>query len=113
MALTTDEVNELEKLQARRDGATLVKNSGRGMRKGDARTNVFLIDYKFTEKGSFSLNLNKFRKHQKDAWHEAREGVIVAVFMEDNQPNRTVAMVDWDWLKECLEKAERYDDLCR
>ena len=34
-----------EKEEIKRDGAKAVKNSGRGMRKGDAMRNNFLIDY--------------------------------------------------------------------
>lgn len=101
--------NREEAKRAKRDGAKVVPNSGRGMfQKGDAKTSTLLIDYKFTEKGSFSINLDKFKKHEKDAWREQRHAAIVVVF----EAGRELAIMDWDRVKELEEKAWMYDDLC-
>lgn len=115
--------NNMEKLEARRDGATLVPNSGRGARKGDARLGNLLIDYKFTDKASYALNRDTFNKHDKDAFREQLEPVIVVVF--DNINRR--AIVDWNFLmylteeveelrssnEDLREEAWRYRELCK
>lgn len=101
--------NKVEQKMAKRDGATAVKNSGRGERKGDARSDHLLIDYKFTSKGSFSLNLEKFKKHEKDAWREQLQVAIVVVY--ENYGNKRIAMVDYDWLLEIMEDYGNYMDL--
>ena len=58
-----------EKEEIKKDGAKAVKNSGRGMRKGDAMKNAFLIDYKHCGK-SHTVSLVNWKKHAKDAWNE-------------------------------------------
>lgn len=56
-----------EKSEAKRDGAKLTPNSGRGRHnKGDARLSIFTIDYKEASK-SFNLNTNVWAKVQRDA----------------------------------------------
>lgn len=90
--------NRLEQLQAKRDGAILVPNSGRGqLRKGDARMGDFLIDYKFTEKGSYSVNYKNMRKFAHQAWREGLEPVVVTVFVDNN--GETYATLSWEILK--------------
>jgi hypothetical protein len=97
--------NAAERRQARKDGVSVVKNSGRHMNKGDAKNDELLIDYKFTEGKSYSLNLEKFTKHEKDAIRIGRIGVVVAVFTTHR--DRSIAMIDWDILQEILkEKSE-------
>jgi hypothetical protein len=98
--------NRMEELQARKDGAELVKNSGRGERKGDARTQHLLIDYKFTEKGSFALNYKNFKDFKKQAFADGdREPVVVAIFTEGNEK---IAMVDWQWLQDLIAERDEY-----
>ena len=110
--------NRLEELRARRDGADLVKNSGRGMRKGDARRGSFLIDYKFTEKKSYALNIEAVNAFSKQAYSEGYTPVIVAVFEEHK--SRAIAMIDWDLLMEMHDRIKEleeyewmYKDLCQ
>lgn len=103
--------NRAEELQAKRDGAKLVANSGRGMRKGDARLGNLLIDYKFTLSKSYSLNLEQYEKFAKQAFIEGMTPVTVAVF--EGNKGRTIAMVDWDYLKELEEIKWMYEDLCK
>jgi hypothetical protein len=103
--------NRAEELRARKDGATLVKNSGRGMRKGDARIGSTLIDYKFTESKSFSINVEKFKEFEKQAYKEGYDPVIVAIF--EAHKGKAIAMVDWDELRELLEIKWQYEELCK
>lgn len=104
--MTRPDYNRKEELRARKDGAALVSNSGRGMRKGDAVYRGYKVDYKFTDAASFSLNVGKFKSHEKDSWREGFEGCFVVVF--DNHNEKAVAMIDWDNLKALLED---YEDL--
>lgn len=65
-----------EKSEAKRDGSILVKNSGRGMRKGDATKDNLVIDYK-EYASSFSLNLKVWRKICSDAMKHGLDAVPV------------------------------------
>lgn len=95
-----------EKNLAARDGAKLVKNSGRGHEKGDAKLDPFLIDYKETPK-SFTVNYAAWKKHSKDAWeNHHREPVIVVELDEE-----TLAVVNWYLLKQ-MRLAYNYVDNC-
>lgn len=104
--MTAIDYNREEELMARRDKADLVKNSGRGERKGDAKRNNLLIDYKFTEKASFAVNKDAFNKHAIDAFAEGKEPVIVVVF---DRVNRR-AIVDWQYLMEIEDELEELRD---
>lgn len=106
--MSSPNYNRMEELRARKDGATLVANSGRGMRKGDARFGEYLLDYKFTEKNSFSLNFNKQRDFDKQAWAERMESVTVVIFTE--KVDRAYAILDWDHLREMIVKLEHYEN---
>lgn len=56
-----------EELEAKRDGATLHRNSGRGViEKGDASLGPFCIDYKEYNQ-SFGVSRTVWAKCQKDA----------------------------------------------
>lgn len=101
-----EDYNKAEASKARKDGAQLVKNSGRGLNKGDAKTDHLLIDYKFTEKNSYSINIGAWRKHELDAFKSAdRQPVVVAVFTEHK--DKSLAIVDWQFLLELMENYER------
>lgn len=97
--------NRAEELQARKDGAELVKNSGRGMRKGDARLNgKYLLDYKFTDGKSYSINLDKFKDFEKQAWAERLNPIIVAIFR--SYGDKGLAILPWEDLKEIIRELE-------
>lgn len=100
--------NRKEQLMARKDKAELIKNSGRGMRKGDATFLNCKVDYKFTEAKSFSLNIDKFKNHEKDSYREGYEGCFVVVF--ENYNDKQVAIIDWDLLKDILRKQDITDE---
>ena len=99
MKKTTRDYNRMEKKQAKKDGAKLVKNSGRGHHKGDASIPGFLIDYKFNAK-SFTLNSENWEKHRSDSWKEDRKSPLIIVCFEDGSK---VAMIEWEELKFLIE----------
>jgi hypothetical protein len=88
--------NKMERNEAKRDNVKLVKNSGRGYMKGDARTERFLIDYKFNAT-SFALSLKNWTKLQKDAWKEGQRFPMICVKFANDQK---VGIVPWEILKE-------------
>lgn len=57
---------KLETAEAKRDGAISIKNSGRGMIKGDALLDPFTIDYKFSGT-SFAVTKSVWAKICSDA----------------------------------------------
>jgi len=84
--------NHREKRSARKDGAVIVSNSGRGFRKGDAKLDDWLIDYKHNE-FTFTLKSTAWAKHSKDAWNENQLKPLIKVIYGDG---RAVAIIDWD-----------------
>ena len=78
-----------EAQEARRDGAKLQKNSGRGpIQKGDATLGDFLIDYKESAK-SFTLSLGILAKLNKDAIGAGNKiGVLKVILGEDVHKQR-------------------------
>lgn len=93
-----------EKEEAKRDGAKLVKNSGRGFRKGDATMNQFVVDYKHNG-SSFTLTRAAWLKLRKDAWRQNyKYPCIGVVFGEDSDTK--VAIVDWDVFQDLIEGSE-------
>ena len=78
--------NKREKAEAKKMGAKLTKNSGRGMRKGDGTWRNFLVDWKFASK-SFTLN--------KDVWAK----VVTDTLMSDREKNPCLIIVLSDTFK--------------
>lgn len=94
--MSRPDYNKLERDEARKDGAKLVKNSGRGAEKGDAKIDGFLIDYKFNEK-VFSLKASDWKQLKKDAWNNGyRDPLIVVCFGDGSK----VAMINWDMFQD-------------
>jgi hypothetical protein len=78
-----------EELEAKRDGATLHRNSGRGtIEKGDARLGPFCIDYKeYTEQ--FGVSRLVWGKTTRDALHMRLQPALKLVLGgEDNKKVR-------------------------
>lgn len=95
-----------EKAEAKRDGARLVSNSGRGYHKGDALMEEFMIDYKHNAK-SFTLTRKAWKKLLKDAWGEDRRSPCVKVCYEDGTK---VAIIEWEWFIDYLRLRKEEDD---
>lgn len=94
--MMTNEYNRREAKEAKRDNFKLVKNSGRGHIKGDAKAEEFLVDYKFN-KSSFTLSVKSWIKLTKDAWKEGQRQPIICIVFDGD---RKVGIVPWDILKE-------------
>ena len=93
-----------EKEEIKRDGAKAVKNSGRGMRKGDAMKNNFLIDYKHCEK-SHTVSLVNWRKHAKDSWNENYKHPLLC-FVLGKDSERKLAVIEWSVFTELVEGSD-------
>ena len=93
-----------EKEEIKRDGAKAVKNSGRGMRKGDAMRNQFLIDYKHCEK-SHTVSVVNWRKLAKDAWNEHYKHPLLCLVLGDNSQHK-LAVIEWPVFLELMEGSD-------
>lgn len=103
MTESTPDYNRLEARQAKKDKAKVVKNSGRGMNKGDAILHdKYMLDYKFTEKASYSTNLAKFNALEKQAWRQRLHAITVSVHTDHG--GKAIAHIEWELLKEILEE---------
>ncbi len=76
--------NEMEVAEAKRIGATPHKNSGRGMKKGDASFPGVTIDFKFS-KSSFTINRDVWRKVCSDALTNDHNPAINVVLGEESK----------------------------
>lgn len=95
-----------EQDEARRDGATPVKNSGRGIFKCDAILGDFGIDYKHASK-SFTLNPSTWAKISTDAWKNGkRNPTLKIVFENGGTPLRL-----WIINQSCMEDYLRLIEL--
>jgi len=96
-----------EKSEAKRDGARLQKNSGRGKyQKADAKLGDMSIDYKEYAK-SFSLSRAVWAKACDDA---ATNGLdynpVIKVILGEGNSKVRLAVISWDYL-EYLKETER------
>jgi hypothetical protein len=68
-----------EKSEAKRDGAKLQRNSGRGiLEKGDAKIGPFTIDYKEYDE-SFGVSRKVWAKAKLDAWKNGNSPALKLV----------------------------------
>jgi len=95
-----------EKEEIKKDGAQGVKNSGRGMMKGDAKLGKFLVDYKHNEK-TFTLTRVAWRKMRKDAWNSQYKHPCISVVMGENSDVK-VAIIEWALFRELIKDSD-YD----
>ena len=107
-------MNEIR--EAKMDGATPIKNSGRGMMKGDAVLGRFLLDYKdYTN--SFSISLSNLHKHARDAWKSDRKvpAQVVTINPKAGSSDRAmkVAVIPWNVFQGLLETERKYEELCK
>lgn len=96
--------------EIKRDGARPVKNSGRGIRKGDAILGDFLIDYKdYTN--SFSVSRASWNKHAKDAWNDGHYTPVIVVTLNAKEVKSSkdmpikLGIIRWERLVQ-LQEAE-------
>lgn len=81
------------------DGAKAVKNSGRGLVKGDAKLAPFLLDYKEYEK-SISVSTAMWQKLSSDAWEQGHQEPCLALVFGDGT---RLAVIDWNLFMEMRE----------
>lgn len=96
-----------ELAECARDGAVPVKNSGRGLKKGDAILGDFVVDYKMTDK-SFTLSTKVWAKVQTDAWSNGNRipAVKVVFFADGEAPVVRLWVVDDGTLQDYLRLKE-------
>ena len=100
-----------ERGEAKRDGAKLQKNSGRGQyQKGDATWRSFVVDYKEYEK-SISITKEIWAKVCTDTFKVSREKfpVLKLILGRDNDKTR-LAVIEWALLEELIECWENKQD---
>jgi hypothetical protein len=93
-----------EKEEIKRDRAKAVKNSGRGLKKGDASLYKFLVDYKHNSK-TFTLTLDSWNKMRKDAWNSNYKYPCISVVLGENSETK-VAVIDWDVFVQLVEDSD-------
>jgi hypothetical protein len=93
-----------EKEEIKKDKAKPVKNSGRGVKKGDATLNKFLVDYKHNSK-TFTLSHKAWKKLVKDSWGDNYKYPCISVVMGKDSETK-VAIIDWDVFKELIKGSE-------
>ena len=89
-----------EKNESKRIGAKQHKNSGRGIKKGDATWNNFTIDFKEVSK-SFTLNQDVWAKAVTDAIKNNNDPAIIVVIGKDNKKVR-LAILEFSILEELI-----------
>lgn len=97
-------VKRTEKEEIKRDHAKPVKNSGRGVNKGDASLHKFLLDYKHNGK-SFTLNHKSWLKMRKDAWNANYKYPCISVVLGENSETK-VAIIEWEVFVELIKGSE-------
>jgi hypothetical protein len=98
-----------EKSESRRDGARLVKNSGRGQVKGDATWKDFVVDYKEYGK-SFSINQDAWAKICTDAMKNDRnKSPLLKLIIGTGQKKVRLAVIEFAVLEDMVERLEQLD----
>lgn len=93
-----------EKGEAKRDGAKLQKNSGRGkIQKGDARMGNFVVDYKEYSK-SISISEEIWAKICTDTFKVDRSAypLLKLILGEGNRKTR-LAVIEWELFEQMLK----------
>lgn len=88
--------------ESKRIGAKQHKNSGRGIKKGDATWNNFTIDFKETSK-SFTINSDVWSKVVTDAIKNNNDPAIVIVLGQGNKKIR-LALLEFSLLESFINK---------
>ena len=93
-----------EKSEGKRIGAKLIKNSGRGQKKGDATWQNFVVDFKEVGK-SFTLNKDVWAKAVTDALRSNADPAIVVVLGETQKTR--LAVIELSLLEQILEERDK------
>lgn len=93
-----------EAAEAKRDGARLQRNSGRGMlEKGDAQLGPFIVDYKEYDE-SFSVSRSVWGKCKMDAWRMKGEAALKLVLGSKSSSDKVrLWVIDDTMFHEMLE----------
>lgn len=92
-----------ERSEAKRDGAKLQKNSGRGkIQKGDATWKNFVVDYKEYE-SSISITPTIWAKICTDTFKVSRDKHPVLKLILGSKNKTRLAVVEWSLLEELIE----------
>lgn len=96
-----------EESEAKRDGARLQRNSGRGiLEKGDATLGIFCVDYKEYDK-TFGVSRSVWAKCKSDAWKMGKEPALRLVLGDKASSDKVRLWVIGDTIfKEMLEAWE-------
>jgi hypothetical protein len=90
-----------ERSEIKRLGAKGIKNSGRGIIKGDANWEGFTVDFKEYPKG-FTVNQDNWAKAVTDAVRNGNDPAIVVVLGEDSRKTR-LAIIELGLLEQLIE----------
>lgn len=102
-----------EREEAKRDGATLVPNSGRskGTAKGDATLDHWLIDYKEYSK-SYGVSVSNWSKLSSDAWKNGHRNPTLKLVLGDDGKYVRLFVIDEKMFHEMHEAwKEKYDQV--
>lgn len=91
-----------EKSESKRIGAKQHKNSGRGIKKGDATWNNFTVDFKENSK-TFTLSQSVWAKTVTDAIRNNNDPVMVIVLGEGSKKTR-LAIMELSLLESILDR---------
>lgn len=91
-----------EKNESKRIGAKQHKNSGRGIKKGDATWNNFTVDFKEVSK-SFVINQDVWAKAVTDAIKNNNDPAIIVILGKDNKKVR-LAILEFSILEELINE---------
>lgn len=94
-----------ERGESKRIGAKQIKNSGRGIKKGDATWHNFVVDFKEYPKG-ITVNQKIWAKAVTDAMKSNADPAIVLVLGEGNQKTR-LAVIELSLLEQMIEELEK------
>lgn len=97
-----------ERGEGKRIGATLHKNSGRNMKKGDATWKNFCVDFKEVGK-SFAINKTVWAKAVTDAIKNRLDPAIVVVIGAPGESKTRLAVIELSLLEQLLENNENLD----
>ena len=102
-----------EESEAKRDGATLQPNSGRGKnKKGDALLGPFMVDYK-EYASSFAVSIANWSKISSDAIRKGKKQPAFKLVLGPNDGNKTRVWVISDKMFHEMYEAwkEKYDEV--